>query len=243
MPTPAFVAKGTAANVSGNISDGTWSLAPTLPGTIDAGNIIIIFVGGYSQAGSIDSFDTPSGYTLGAQSGIGNDQAAAYFYKVADGSEGSSNVTCSGTFFGDTYGRIIAQAYVFSNTDAGSFHAVGGTNTGTSTTPSFASVVTTLSNQLAVGLVWARLSTTIGSMTGETGGDWIEAAAEDTASTRVLQCQTATMNSAGTISGGSTTITSSVGWRTFSFALKEASTALPPKPLNIQTAAHRASRW
>ena len=225
MTMPAFVSKGTAATTLGDICAATWSLAPTLPGTINAGDIIVLFVGLTVPAGTVTSFTTPSGYTLGASSGSGAAEGAAYYYKVAAGTEDGSTVTMDGSFDSFSAARVIAQAYVFSNSGAGGYHAVGGTNTGSSTTPAFTSLTTTEANELAVGLVWAGVNTTIGNPTGETGGDWTEAAAEDVASSRLLQCQTAGMASAGTLSGGTATLGSTGPWRTFSFALKEAAAA------------------
>lgn len=215
MTIPAFVSKGTVGSGSGASS---WSASTTLPGTINAGDIIIIFVSAITFAATVDSINTPSGYTLGNSAGVGGLTAAAYFYKVADGSEDSTSVTSTGTASGFVFGDV--QSYVFSNSGTGGHDACGGSNSGSSSNPAFASLTTTTSNALAVGLTCANNTVTIGSTTGETGGNWTEAAAED-APTSMLQCQTAQMVSAGTLSGGTSTLSLSAEWFTFSFALRE----------------------
>ncbi|TXH52533.1 MAG: hypothetical protein E6Q97_15425 [Desulfurellales bacterium] len=221
MTMPAFVSKGTAGTSIGDVCSGEYSVDTTLPGSINSGDVIVILFGGNGILSTIDSADTPSGYTAGLSTGIGTTVAAAMFYKVANGTEDSTTVTVSGFFGGSTAARVIAQSYVFSGSGTGGYHAVGGTNSGSSTTPSFASVTTTEANELAVGLMFAIVNTTVGDVTGETGGNWTEAAAEDTSSTRVVQCQTAQMASAGTISGGTMTLGTGGPWKTLSFALKE----------------------
>lgn len=240
MAMPAFVSKGTVGAGFGDICAGTWEANTTLPATINAGDIIVLFVGARCPTGTIDSFDTPSGYTAGESSGVGEVQAAAYFYKVAAGTEDSSVVNLTGTFFDSIPSTVLAQSYVFSGSGTGGFHAVGGSSSGSGTTPSLPAVTTTEANELAVGLIWAAVSTTINSSSGESGGDWIEAASEDTGTNRLLQCQTANMASAGTITGGSSTLGSSGAWRSFSFALKEigAATKAPPANDNLRRFRH-----
>ncbi len=240
MTMPAFLSKGTAVSHVGDACTGFYSGDVTLPGTIVAGDIIVILVGARVFSGTIDSIDTPSGYTLGASHGVGGTTAASYFYKVADGTEDGTTVTTSGTF-NSFFMLGGAQAYVFNNSGTGGFHAVGGTNSGTGTSATIASVVTTEANELAVALLYTTLSTTPGSATGETGGDYTEAVAEDSPQP-TLQIQTAQMASAGTISGGAITI-GSTEWKTFSFALKEITSSIPNKLVRGNFAVKRASSF
>jgi hypothetical protein len=80
--------------------------------------------------------------------------------------------------------------------------------------------------------VWVDDDNAVASFTGETGGDWTEAVAEfttQTGSDGCLQLQTATIASAGTISGGDTTMAASDGWATFGFALLPIAVSFTPR--------------
>jgi hypothetical protein len=244
MTMPAFLSKGTVGNATYDSCAGTFTAETVLPGTIVSGDIIVLFVGtGISfGGGTIDFFDSISGYTQAATTGTGSGEAAAYYYKVADGTEDGTVVTVTGTFNNILMSGVF-QSYVFNNSGTGGYHNVGGTSTGTSATATFSNVVTSEANELAVGLLFTKVDTNPGNNSGETGGDWTEAAEDDGGGAGTLQCQTAQMASAGTLSGGNTSITSTV-WKTFSFALKEIGGAtLPPRTQNVKVAVHRAASW
>lgn len=114
MAAPAFGAKGTAAAATTN------SVAPTLPGSISANDILFIVVVKWAPntTGSDPTISTPSGWTLAADTGLvtassPDDGWAALFWKRASGGE-SGTVTISTT--GDTGNDtcLYAQCYRFS---------------------------------------------------------------------------------------------------------------------------------
>lgn len=217
MVMPAYSVSGAYSAVFGFC--GTIDPVPNLPFGCAAGDIIIGFCA--VRAGtSVSAISTPFGFTSIYSAGATTFRTLSC-YKVADGTEDfMSTVQFSSTYSG-TSPRGIAELHLFKNTNSSSVDTIGGTNTGSSTTASFSSLTTTLSNELAVGLVGIQSATTIGSNTGETGGDWTEANPETSAVTLTIQLQTAQMTTAGTLSGGSSTIGVSSAWHTHCFALKE----------------------
>jgi hypothetical protein len=106
-----------------------------------------------------------------------------------------------------------------------SFTEDGGFGSGSGTTISAQSVATTGNGRLAVSFVFVNNDYSVGSFTGETGGDWTEAVSEFTTTTGsdgCVQLQTATMASQGTISSGSyyMGLFNSAPWGVRGFALK-----------------------
>lgn len=240
MTMPAYVSKGTASAPSWDSCLGTFDFSVTAPGVINAGDIIVyaIFVT-VLGANTVDGFSAPAGFTEAYSTGIGANKFRYVGYKVAAGTEDSSSITAQISSTGG--GTALGQCYVFSGSGTGGYHAVGGTNSGTSTSPAFASLTTTEANELAVGFVFAEVSSGVAESTGETGGNWVEKA-EDVTGLRTIELQTANMASAATISGGSSTI-SSAAWTTFNFALKEIGGAagIPNKVIGSNFAVKRAN--
>lgn len=218
MTIPAYSSKGTASDATWDSCLGAFSHSVTAPSVVDAGDILV-YVINTRTLGTVDGFTAPTGFTTAYDSGTGANRHRYVGYKVAVGTEDSSSITA--TVSATSGGASIAQIYRFVNSGTGGYHAVGGNNSGTSTTPSFANVVTTVSNELAVGVVFIDNNTTAGDVTSETGGDWTEAAQDNSSGASAIQVQTAQMASAGTLSGGTLTLGTSSGWVTFSFALKE----------------------
>jgi hypothetical protein len=161
---------------------------------------------------------TPTGFTLlygpDATSGSGRQWI---YYKFSTGSEtGSLTVTIGGST------AKLARMYSFRNVALSSFTEGGSFGTSDGTTISARSVTTTGPSRLVVSFVFVTNNNAIGPFTGETGGDWIEPIAEFTSTAGnggCIQLQTATMASAGTISGGSLTISSSERLGVRAFAL------------------------
>jgi hypothetical protein len=85
------------------------------------------------------------------------------------------------------------------------------------------SVTTSGGGRMAVSFVSVENDISVGSFTGESGGDWTEAVSEYTFNgdnDLCMQLQIATMASAGTISGGSyDTGSTSYRWGVRAFAL------------------------
>lgn len=233
MTMPAFVSKGTAATPSYDSCIGAFDFFVTLPGTINAGDIIVIAAfAGVIGANFFDGVGSPPGYTTIYQDTMGANRLAGIYYKVAAGFEDSSNVNL--TYYASGGGSAVAQAYVFSGSGTGGVDtSSGGFSSGTSSSATLTSLTTNAANSLAVGFVFANSSGAISSATGETGGDWVEAVAEDVSGNFEISLQTAQMASIGTISGGAVSLASSVGWKTFTFMLEEvggaAASAPPPR--------------
>ncbi len=133
----------------------------------------------------------------------------------------------------------IAQIYDFRNVATSGFTEGGGTTTASgssSTTISAPSVTTTGVGRLAVAFVWDVADNALSSFTGESGGTWASAStyATTSGSGAAIQLQTATMASAGTISGGSYSISQGSYWSVQDFALKPSVTTTPTGSVNFQ---------
>jgi hypothetical protein len=239
---PTFRGKGTADAGSYDTCAGSWETTVTLPATIEAGDILVILAACNTFSGTVDSINTPSGWNLGDSSGVGGVFASSYFYKVASGTEDGSTVTIDGMFTG-FFCQPASQSYCFKDSGTGGFHAVGGKSDGTGTSLTIPSVTTTEANELAVALLCISQSTTLGDSSGETGGNYTEVAAEDAPTGITLQCQSAAMASAGTITGGTATAGASGTWMVFSFALKEITSSIPNKLVRGNFAVKRASSF
>ena len=126
--------------------------------------------------------------------------------------------------------------YAFRNVAASSFTEGGGFGTNSGTTISAQSVTTTGVNRLAVSFVFDTANNALNVFSG---GTWAEPVGEYTVATGSgggVQLQTATMSSAGTISGGSYTIATSASWGVRAFALIP-TTILPTGNVNFQVLA------
>jgi hypothetical protein len=225
MAMPSFVANSTA--VASNADICTLIATNTLdyPPTIAAGDILLVIFNANSTGGAEPSVFgmSDAGWSLIHDSGAGTGRYVGVYGKIAVGTEGSGTVDSTMSFASTPTTRFLSVMYQFTGSGTGGIDtSVGGATSGTSTTPSFASTTTNAANSLAIGITWANVSTTIGSNTGETGGDWTETAAEHTSPGNLIQVQTANMASIGTISGGTSTLGSSTTWYRYTFALEEA---------------------
>lgn len=221
MAVPTFVGAGTGAE---RTTAGTFTVSKT---GCTAGNVVCFDMkvqadtgdwGGFSNRVNVQDFSGVGG-ALDFVENTGNRQWAW------------GRVTANGTVSADlTVGAsgedIAARIYEFSGvttatTPAGVLQHGGGLDSetaGTSTTVSAPDVTTLGADRLACAFVAIRAVRTIGSFTGETGGDWTEAVAEYQGTTITLQLQTASLASAGTITGGSISITSA-NWQVFGTSL------------------------
>lgn len=135
----------------------------------------------------------------------------------------TANGTCSVTANVGASGEdLFARIYEFSGASLGTSvdtvfegdNAPGwSVSSGTGTTVSDAGITTLGPNRLALQCVALASNQAIGDFTGESGGDWTEAAEYQSAAavTGTLQLQTAPIASAGTINGGTVTV-SSIAW-------------------------------
>jgi len=110
----------------------------------------------------------------------------------------------------------------------------------TNTTVTDFQVVTNGNDRLALNFVGIDNNQATTAFTGETGGDWTEVVAEfasATGATATLQLQSAAMSTAGTIDGGTFTITSA-GWNVMGTAI----IPIPPPGPGLRTSASPL-RW
>ena len=203
-----FQSVGTGSGTTGNP-------IPNYPSGLQTNDLILLQVT-VRDTNNIPT--TPTGFTLlyGPDStGTGRQWV---YYKFATGSEsGTITITIGGS------SSKIARMYSFRNVALSSFTEGGDFGSGTQSTIYAQSVTTTDANRLAVSFVFVNDNNAVDSFTGETGGDWTEAVPEFTTtagSDGAVQLQTATMASAGTISGGSYSMSNNDRWGVRAFALK-----------------------
>jgi hypothetical protein len=220
-----FVSAGTGFGVTGNPT-------PAYPTGLQAKDLILLQV---TVRDLTNTPTTPTGFTLlyGPDStGTGRQWI---YYKISDGTEaGTITVTISGS------NCRMARMYAFRNAAISSFNEGGGFGSGTGDTISAQSVTTTDAKRLAVSFVFVNDDNAVDGFTGETGGDWIEAVPEFTTtagSDGCVQLQTATMASAGTISGGSCTMSAADPWGVRAFAL------IPATAWTITDGGGQNHRW
>jgi hypothetical protein len=174
---------------------------------VDANDILIAHVS-YEDTSTTPS--TPAGWTLLAGPyNIGTTPNGRHwvFGKIAAGTEDGSTVNF-GTQ-GGTVGRW-GRIYSFSGWVAGAIAdiAISFASIAHATDPQMPTVKSSVPNSLAVALVTQNDNNSIGSATGESGGNWTEATAEFTNTTVgtqgcMCQLQTAALSTALlTISGG-----------------------------------------
>ena len=185
-------------------------MQPTCPATVNANDILVAHVAWNDT--SSGPF-TPGGWTLldGPQN-IGTTPNGRHwvFGKIAAGTEDGAAVD-----FGDQGGTVKrwGRIYSFTGFTGGTIAELcnGFAATAHATDPQMPTVTTTLVGALAVACVAQNDDNAVGSATGESGGDWVEAVAEYTATTGggvMMQLQTCTpTGNPGTVSGGSAATT------------------------------------
>lgn len=172
-------------------------------------------------------FKTPTGWTLvGGQPDTNNAGNSWLFYKVATGSE-SGNLTL--TTIADATDVKLARIYRFRGAAGSLLFGANTLNNGSgSTTLSAPTVVGTQDLGLAICFTYEADNNSFADFSGETGGDWAQPVAQfatSLGSDSILAIHTATMATAGTISGGSTTMAASASWNNRAFVLYRTSIA------------------
>jgi hypothetical protein len=202
-----FVSAGTGSGVTGNPT-------PGYPSGMQSGDLILLQV---TVRNTATTPTTPLGFTaLYSADSTGTGRQWIY-YKFATGSEsGSITVSIAGSV------TKMARMYAFRNVALSSFTEAASFGSGTAQPINARPVTTTNNARLAVSFVFVNYNNAVNSFTGETGGDWIESVNEftTTAGSRgCIQLQTATMATAGTITGGSYTMSAANPWGVRAFAL------------------------
>ena len=216
---PTFIAKGVASATTGT------SLTPTHPAGGMTGDIMILVVGSTAPT-NVNSITTPTTTSTPwnvkhALEGSSLDGQIAIWWRVVSTAVPSGTLTIT-VATPDANAACYAQIYLFRGLNQINPFEGGALTNGSGTTVSMPSVTTVGANRLCAAFTMVGSNTTMASATGESGGDWVEAAAEDASATGndgTLGCQIAQMAAAGTISGGSFAVTTG-GWACRAFALR-----------------------
>lgn len=191
-----------------------------------SGNLLLIpfLARNTNQDGSAS---TPGGWTAFPSNPYGGavNCRAALFWKIGNGSESSIDVTGTG---GTSSDLALSAIQVF--TAANGFHAspieaITTPITGTNGTPTGPTVTPLGVNRLGVALVFYDLNdATVGSFTGESGGNWAEQANRTSSSGGGggFSIQTTTFTGSSPISGGSIATVAGNFWNVIGFAIRPA---------------------
>lgn len=213
----SFVAKGTPG--SGGGSSTSYNI--TYPGGITANDLIVWADFSNSGSGTSDPMDSAVTFTqIGSKNEVGGTGSGRVFYKIASGSEsGTLQIDyAAGSWRGGNVWVFRGSATV-SPLEAFDWEQQA------SATSLNDNGVTSTTAGMAVNLIMSNNgSLTLGAFTGMTGGTWSEPAAEDNVSLITLGLNTAAVSGAGTINGGTQTITSS-NVMVAGFAIKQAAVA------------------
>ncbi len=271
MAIPAFVKAGTGAIWASGAAV-SCSVATTTAGNLIMLHIVVD--GTYPEAvtlGSITNLENLAG-TTGAMTGFITDLTAntttsglgsaglnggQYIYIGRSTAGGTCSLTVVGGVSGaDCYFRLYEFSGVNSGATLGSILETGaGTgaadwaNTlGTSTSIAQTVMITTGADELALNLVGINDDATgIAAFTGTSGGTWLMPASFESATgtDATVSLMTADMAAAGTISGGSATITSDA-WGVVGFSLKPPAVVAGvarPERVYYQQAVNTAGLW
>lgn len=222
VQAPQVTYVGAGAGVSGTSQRySATTLNVAYPSDLAADDLLIMQV--TVRSTSYAAPTTPSGWTLlsGTPDSSSSTVRQYIYYKFATGSEtGSQSISfaATGQYTGYT---LMARMYAFRNVALTSFTEGGGVGSGNSATITGQAVTTTGDNRLALAFVFVADNNNVGSFSG---GNWAEAAEYQyngpySGDDGCIQLQTATMVSAGTISGGSYTMDDSDPWGVRAFAL------------------------
>lgn len=259
MAAPSYVS---AADLGGATDPGgAWNFASSQSNQ-QAGDLVIVQLlqdgstGGavvQTTATNISALDgTASAYTAIGSFNVGSPTVAIQHLFIGRWSSGSSTIGGTNSTSEDLYIRSYlfrdgstgtTLATVIENVTAGS--TVNGV--GTSGTIADASVTTLGPDRLALNFVAINDDNAVAAFTGMTGGTWAEAVAEyadATGTDGCVQLQTASMASAATIDGGTTSNPDATdGWGVVGFALIGTTVAaIQPKTVLLQ-AVNRASTF
>lgn len=234
MAAPSFVK---AANAFFDAS-GTWfDVAPVWTSDVTVGNVVILQLlqDGTAAAPTITTWadvenlaGTDNAMTSIGSFDVGSAAAAKQHLWIGRATGTQPNVNTGANSGGDDlfwrwyeFSGVhtgTALSDVIENSSAGS--AVNGA--GTSNTVADTGVTTLGADRLALNFVAVNDDNPLDAFTGESGGDWTEAAAEYTESLGTdgaIGLQIATIASAGTINGGTDTMAASDAWGVVGFAL------------------------
>jgi hypothetical protein len=223
---PAYDGTGQAAAVvNANVNT---TVNPAKPSTVNAGDLLILQVLHRNTNNDGTGPATITDWTefAGNPYGGANNSRQSLYWRIAGAGEASQTVavTCTG---GTTADLVMARIYRFTAADGFAATPIEDiqVNAGTASPLAAPATVTpTGTNRLAVCFgALASSDATIGSMTGETAGDWTEAVAANstTGGDGSLNVQTADASAGSAIAGGSIAfdVTTSAHWNTVGFCV------------------------
>jgi MSHA biogenesis protein MshQ len=196
---PSFVAAGAGTDVA---TSGT--LAVPYPGSVAAGQLFLMQLMSRQKT---TNPTTPAGWTLISPIAAGGDthvNSTQWLYARTARATGSESGTVSLTTGNGN--MWAARMYSFINVDTGTYIEGAVTASGGSGVCAGPSISTAGTHRLALAFYAIDQQVTMGANSGASGGTWTEAVAEfasGAGSNGSIQLQTATMLTAGTISGGS----------------------------------------
>jgi hypothetical protein len=252
MAAPTFVNTGGAPDLGG-----AWTIANSV--SVTTGNVVVFQL---VQDGSTNGAVAATSFSgIAALDGTANSMTSIGSFAVGGSTEArqhlwigratSTTVSVSGT--NSTSEDLFGQFYQFADVSAGTTLATviengsaGATTTsaGTSATLSDASVTTLGPDRLACNFIAVNDDNAIALITGQSGGTWADrggfAASDGTDAANELQ--TAAMASAGTIDGGTASITDSDAWGVVGFALIGTTAAGTSATAGIATGTGAANR-
>lgn len=198
---PSFVNSGTFAS-----SASATTLSPSLPGSRVNGNLLIAFFTQLNQTATVTV--SGSGWTLGDN--LNSTSSGAWAWRIVDGSEAAV------TFNSTANAQCTAQCFQISGT---SVNPIGSKNSndGTSDTVVVASITTTAAKSMILAGLMVNTNTTISLPTGYTSGSV-------TANARGSNhwCYEIIVNSGGSSTAISQTVTGASRWLSFGIEIKAA---------------------
>lgn len=210
---PSVRSTGAGASMTG-----TGTLSIPFPGTVGAGDLLLIHF--CCRGGTTRQHTVPTGWTELFSNVRASIRQAILVRnaRATAGESGSQDVawTGSGSNLG-AVGRMYAIADTSGQVEGGN-PAEGG-----NASIEIPSITTIGADRLALAFSSCITSQNTGDATGETGGDYAQIAAEYATSLITIDGQSAAMASAGTISGGVIALGASRDWATRSFAFLPAS--------------------
>jgi len=203
-----FVGAGTGSGTTGTLS-------PAYPTGLQAGDLIILQV---MVRDTSNTPTTPSGFTLLFGPDSNQNSARQWlYYRFSDETEsGSLSISVGGT------ACKLGRMYAFRNVALASWFEDADYGFGTTDDVYANDVATTGANEIAVSFYFIQDNNEAYSFTGESGGDWIESVNDfetKAGADGLIGINTATMSTAGTISGGSFDMGRADPWGLRSLAL------------------------
>lgn len=226
MALPQFVQAGTGVAITG--ASGSATITGTTPGNIIVMQYLLDGTNAFGGITGVTNAENLNGDS-GSLDFIAGMQVGGTFVAAQRADIGRSTGADIQVDFGSVTDDIFVRLYEFSGVVDGATVATviendAGTNEqnqGTSTTIADPQTISNGDNRLAVALIAANADVTLGSFTGETGGDWEETVAAFSSSAGTagsIGINTAELPTATTIDGGTMTITSAA-WGVMTFCL------------------------